>query len=53
MFQTSGYNNDSNNFDGHGLNGNLMPAGTYFYELHINDGGATKKIAGYIILKYN
>jgi gliding motility-associated-like protein len=54
MYQTSGYNNNSNNFNGHSnINGSLMQAGTYFYELEIKTNGETKKMAGYFILKYN
>jgi gliding motility-associated-like protein len=53
IFQTSGYNNNTNNFDGHASNGSVMLAGTYFYELVIKVNGETKKMAGYIILKYN
>jgi gliding motility-associated-like protein len=53
VFQTSGYNNLSNVFDGHSSNGDLMQAGTYFYELEINVNGDNKRKAGYIILKFN
>jgi gliding motility-associated-like protein len=54
MFQISGYNNNSNNFDGHSnVNGSVMQAGTYFYELVIKVNGESKRMAGYIILKYN
>jgi gliding motility-associated-like protein len=53
MFQTSGYNNLSSVFDGHNSSGDLMQAGTYFYELELHINGETKRKAGYIILKFN
>jgi gliding motility-associated-like protein len=54
VFQSSGYNNLTNVFDGHsGNNGELMAAGTYFYELEIKVNGETKRKAGYIVLKFN
>jgi len=53
MFQTSGYNNVSTVFDGHNSSGDLMQAGTYFYELELHINGETKRKAGYIILKFN
>ena len=53
MYQTSGYDNVSKVFDGHSSGGDMMQAGTYFYELEINVNGETKRKAGYIILKFN
>jgi gliding motility-associated-like protein len=55
LFQTSGYNNLTNVFDGHASTngGSLMQAGTYFYELEIKVNGETKRKAGYIVLKFN
>ncbi len=54
VYETSGYDNNFNHFDGHSsVNGTLMQAGTYFYELDLNVNGETKRVVGYIVLKYN
>jgi gliding motility-associated-like protein len=54
IFQTSGYNNMSNGFDGHSnITGSLMQAGTYFYILEIKVHDETKRTTGYLILKFN
>jgi len=54
VFQASGYNNTNNVFDGHSsTNGDLLPPGTYYYELTIQTKGENKRKAGYIILKFN
>jgi gliding motility-associated-like protein len=53
VFQTSNYDNISNNFTGHSNSGGAIQAGTYFYELELNVNGESKRISGYIVLKYN
>jgi gliding motility-associated-like protein len=54
IFQTSGYNNLTNGFDGHSnITGSMMQAGTYFYILEIKVHDETKKKTGYLIMKFN
>jgi gliding motility-associated-like protein len=54
IFQASGYDNIHHVFDGHSsINGDMLPAGTYYYELTIQTKGENKRKAGYIILKFN
>jgi gliding motility-associated-like protein len=54
IFQSSGYNNSTNVFDGHSsVTGALIPQGTYFYELLMKVNGSTTRKAGYIIVKLN
>jgi gliding motility-associated-like protein len=53
VFQTSNYDNASNNFTGHSNSGGTLQPGTYFYELVLNVNGESKRQAGYIVLKYN
>jgi len=53
MFQAAGYNNLNNVFDGHNSSGDMLQAGTYFYELELHINGETKRKAGYIVIKFN
>ncbi|RCH55705.1 hypothetical protein DJ568_07415 [Mucilaginibacter hurinus] len=46
------YNNVTNIFDGHGLNGTLQPGGTYFYMFEYKAGNELKRKTGYFILQY-
>jgi trimeric autotransporter adhesin len=54
VYDKTGY---SNTFDGKGNNGKLLPAGTYYYVIKLNEplSGATPSkdfVSGYILLKY-
>ena len=53
IYETKGYNNATNVFDGHSsINGKLQQAGTYMYSLEYKDGNYTKHKTGFIVLKY-
>jgi len=52
IYEAKGYDNNTKVFDGHGNNGKLQKAGTYFYSLEYKDGDETKHKAGFIVLKY-
>jgi gliding motility-associated-like protein len=52
VFETKGYNNESNNWTGqsnHGLAKNFLPEGTYFYIVLLGDGSSP--ISGFVVLK--
>lgn len=50
VFETSGYNNDTNNFRGRSnTNDKVLPAGIYFYTIDLNDGSAKK--TGFLTVK--
>ncbi|RCH55706.1 hypothetical protein DJ568_07420 [Mucilaginibacter hurinus] len=48
----TGYNNQTNAFDGRNRSGMLQLPGTYFYLLQYKDGKETRLKSGYFILKY-
>jgi gliding motility-associated-like protein len=55
VFEGKNYDNGTSArvFDGHSsLNGAMQRAGTYFYSLEYNTGDGSRRITGYIILKY-
>jgi len=53
VFESSGYDNTTNTFDGHSsVTGAMVPQGTYFYVLQYKAKGITKTKTGYIVLKY-
>jgi gliding motility-associated-like protein len=52
VFETKGYNNESNNWTGqsnHGLSKSNLPEGTYFYTVLLGDGSGP--ISGFVVLK--
>ena len=49
VFETSGYDNDTNIFDGTSDQGNELPDGTYYYV--INKGDGSDKLNGYLVLR--
>ena len=52
VFETTGYNNESNHWKGqanHGLAKSALPEGTYFYSILLGDGSGP--IGGYVVLK--
>ncbi|MEP6612043.1 MAG: gliding motility-associated C-terminal domain-containing protein, partial [Mucilaginibacter sp.] len=52
VYEAKGYDNATKVFDGHGNNGKLQQAGTYFYSLEYKDGKETKHKTGFVVLKY-
>ncbi|MEO7215112.1 gliding motility-associated C-terminal domain-containing protein, partial [Mucilaginibacter sp.] len=52
IYATKGYNNYSNAFDGHAVNGTLQQPGTYFYSVEYKKGEDTLRKTGYIVVKY-
>lgn len=53
IYQALKYDNAGRSFDGHGSNGKMMPAGTYFYLLEYKDAdGSTKRKTGFFVLKF-
>ncbi|EHQ25599.1 MBG domain-containing protein [Mucilaginibacter paludis] len=52
IFETTGYDNHANSFDGRSNAGSLQPQGTYFYLLEYTVNGKKKQIKGFLILKY-
>ena len=47
-----GYNNLSNHWDGTNENGNLLPSGTYFYIIKLNDQSITPNTyTGWVLLR--
>ncbi|MCO5949100.1 gliding motility-associated C-terminal domain-containing protein, partial [Mucilaginibacter flavidus] len=53
VYSIKGYDNASRVFDGQSnINGRLLQAGTYFYQLEYNDKGKLMRKTGYILLKY-
>ncbi|MEO6631848.1 MAG: gliding motility-associated C-terminal domain-containing protein, partial [Mucilaginibacter sp.] len=53
VYSVKGYDNVSRVFDGQSnINGKLLQAGTYFYQLEYNDKGKLIRKTGYILLKY-
>jgi len=52
VFEASGYDNLNKVFAGRSSKGNLMPQGTYFYQLQYAVNGTIKSKTGYIVLKY-
>ena len=56
VFETEGYDNVSNFFDGRAnrltaLGAGDLPNGTYFFKIHINEQHLLRKTEGYIVLK--
>jgi gliding motility-associated-like protein len=53
VYRIKGYDNVSRVFDGQSnINGRLLQAGTYFYQLEYSDKGKLMHKTGYILLKY-
>ena len=53
VFDMKDYGKDRGRvFDGHGKNGKLLNAGTYYYSLDYKEDGKDKRKTGFIILKY-
>ena len=52
VFFTNNYDNRSHVFEGKNDSGELLPQGTYFYQLEFKLGGDVKKQTGYVVLKY-
>ena len=53
VFELSNYDNAGRSFDGHSnITGAMLKAGTYFYLIEINDGGALHRKTGFIVIKY-
>jgi gliding motility-associated-like protein len=56
VFQTQGYNNSTNVFAGianksRGLGADVLPEGTYFFEINVDQPHHFKKLKGYLVLK--
>lgn len=56
VFQTQGYNNTTNVFTGvanksKALGANVLPEGTYFFEISVDQPHHFKKLKGYLVLK--
>ncbi|TDW52832.1 gliding motility-associated-like protein [Flavobacterium sp. 270] len=56
VYQTQGYNNTTNVFNGtanrsRNLGANQLPEGTYFFEIRVNQPHHFKKLKGYLVLK--
>jgi|GEM_PF-212742 len=53
VYRIKGYDNVARVFDGQSnINGKLLQAGTYFYQLEYSDKGKLIRKTGYILLKY-
>lgn len=52
VYSKTGYDNNSNAFDGHSNNGAMQKPGVYFYSLQYKDGSQLMVKSGYIVLKY-
>jgi gliding motility-associated-like protein len=52
VYSKTGYDNNSNAFDGHSNNGTMQKPGVYFYSLQYKDGSQLMVKTGYIVLKY-
>jgi large repetitive protein len=51
VFQISNYDNSSHVFTGHGINGDLLPQGTYFFQLDYQVRGEVKRMTDYFVIK--